>query len=99
MCLEWSAEHHARRPDVRRSATMEQRSEWRTRRVRHAARIASRRMRPRMLTIDAQVHAYQRSHPGRPWVDVLQGPPEVTGDQMVAAMDAVRVDGAILVSP
>jgi predicted TIM-barrel fold metal-dependent hydrolase len=29
----------------------------------------------------------------------LTGPPEVTGDQMVAAMDAVGVDGAILVSP
>jgi predicted TIM-barrel fold metal-dependent hydrolase len=50
-------------------------------------------------TIDAQVHAYERDHPGRPWVDVLRGPPEVTGAQMVAAMDAVGVDGAILVSP
>jgi predicted TIM-barrel fold metal-dependent hydrolase len=29
---------------------------------------------------------------------VLHGPPEVTGDQMVAAMDAVGVDAAILVS-
>src|SRR4051812_28089063 len=52
-----------------------------------------------MPTIDVQVHAYERNHPGRPWVDVLAGPPEVTGDQMVAAMDAVGVDGAILVSP
>jgi predicted TIM-barrel fold metal-dependent hydrolase len=52
-----------------------------------------------MLTLDAQVHAYERDHPGRPWVGVLRGPPEVTGDQMVAAMDAVGVDGAILVSP
>src|SRR5436189_1507099 len=52
-----------------------------------------------MLTIDAQVHAYERNHPGRPWAAVLHGPPEVTGDQMVAAMDAVGVDGAILVSP
>ena len=52
-----------------------------------------------MPTIDAQVHAYERNHPGRPWAAVLQGPPEVTGDQMVAAMDAVGVDGAILVSP
>jgi predicted TIM-barrel fold metal-dependent hydrolase len=51
-----------------------------------------------MLTIDAQVHAYERNHPGRPWHAVLTGPPEVTGDQMVAAMDAVGVDGAILVS-
>lgn len=52
-----------------------------------------------MLTIDAQVHAYERNHPGRPWAGVLQGPPEATGDQMVAAMDAVGVDAAILVSP
>ncbi len=51
-----------------------------------------------MPTIDAQVHAYERDHPGRPWVDTLTGPPEVTGDDMVAAMDAVGVDGAILVS-
>jgi len=52
-----------------------------------------------MVTIDAQVHAYERNHPGRPWAAVLQGPPEVTGDDMVAAMDAVGVDGALLVSP
>jgi L-fuconolactonase len=52
-----------------------------------------------MLTVDAQVHAYERNHPGRPWAAVLHGPPEVTGDDMVAAMDAVGVDGAILVSP
>ncbi len=51
-----------------------------------------------MATIDAQVHAYERNHPGRPWAAVLHGPPEVTGEQMVAAMDAVGVDGAILVS-
>ncbi len=52
-----------------------------------------------MLTIDAQVHAYERDHPGRRWLAVLHGPKEVTGDQMVAAMDAVGVDGALLVSP
>jgi len=52
-----------------------------------------------MLTIDSQVHAYERNHPGRPWVGTLVGPEEVTGDQMVAAMDEVGVDGAILVSP
>ena len=51
-----------------------------------------------MQIIDAQVHAYERNHPGRPWHGVLVGPDEVTGDQMVAAMDAVGVDGAILVS-
>lgn len=52
-----------------------------------------------MPILDAQVHAYERNHPGRPWVGTLYGPAEVTGDQMVAAMDAVGVDGAILVSP
>jgi predicted TIM-barrel fold metal-dependent hydrolase len=52
-----------------------------------------------MPIFDAQVHAYERNHPGRPWVGTLQGPAEVTGDQMVAAMDAVGVDGAVLVSP
>lgn len=51
------------------------------------------------MIIDAQVHAYERDHPGRPWTAHLHGPPEVTGDDMVAAMDAVGVDGAILVSP
>ena len=49
--------------------------------------------------IDAQVHAYERAHPGRPWAGVLPGPPEVTGDGMVAAMDAVGVDAALLISP
>jgi L-fuconolactonase len=52
-----------------------------------------------MLTIDAQVHAYERNHPGRPWAAVLRGPDQVTGHDMVAAMDAVGVDGALLVSP
>ena len=52
-----------------------------------------------MLTIDAQIHAYERNHPGRPWAALLAGPPEVTGDQLVAAMDEAKVDGAILVSP
>ncbi len=52
-----------------------------------------------MPTLDSQVHAYERNHPGRPWAGVLHGPAEVTGNQMVAAMDAVGVDGAVLVSP
>ena len=52
-----------------------------------------------MSIIDAQVHAYERDRPARPWVGTLAGPPEVTGDDMVAAMDAVGVDGAVLVSP
>ena len=52
-----------------------------------------------MLTIDAQVHAYERNHPGRPWLAALHGPAEVTGHDMVAAMESVGVDGALLVSP
>ena len=52
-----------------------------------------------MPILDSQVHAYERDHPGRPWAAVLHGPPEVTGDEMVRAMDAVGVDGAVLVSP
>src|SRR5262252_405246 len=52
-----------------------------------------------MPTIDVQVHAYERNHPGRPWVGTLHGPAEMTGDQMMAAMDEVGVDAAVLVSP
>jgi len=48
--------------------------------------------------IDAQLHAYERNHPGRPWHAVLTGPPEATGDQTVAILDAAGVDGAVLVS-
>ena len=51
-----------------------------------------------MAIIDAQVHAYERDHPARPWTDALAGPDQVSGDDMVAAMDAVGVDGALLVS-
>jgi len=56
-------------------------------------------MASRTLTIDSQVHSYERNTPARPWHDVLVGPDEVTGDEMVAAMDAVGVDGALLISP
>ena len=49
--------------------------------------------------IDSQVHAYERNNPARPWSGFLRGPDEVTGDDMVVAMDAVGVDGALLVSP
>ncbi|MDE0727810.1 MAG: amidohydrolase family protein [Alphaproteobacteria bacterium] len=51
-----------------------------------------------MAIIDAQVHAYERDHSARPWTDALAGPDQVSGDDMVAAMDAVGVDGALLVS-
>src|SRR5262249_30296685 len=66
---------------------------------RAAPDVGPQRESQNMLTIDAQVHAYERNHPGRPWHAELTGPREVTGDQMVAAMDAVGVDSAILGSP
>lgn len=50
-------------------------------------------------TIDCQVHAYEKNSPERPWVGWLQGPEEVTGDDMAKAMDEVGVHGALLVSP
>ena len=50
-------------------------------------------------TIDSQVHSYERNRPERPWNGFLEGPDEVTGDDMVAAMDAVGVNGALLISP
>ena len=53
----------------------------------------------RIPIIDSQVHAYERNRPERPWSGSLTGPDEVTGDDMAAAMDAVGVDGALLVSP
>ncbi len=51
------------------------------------------------LTIDCQVHCYEINSPERPWHGHLEGPEEMTGDDMIAAMDAVGVDGAILISP
>jgi L-fuconolactonase len=53
------------------------------------------------VIVDAQVHAYEADSPARPWVHQLPNlePLELTGDQMVAAMDAAGVDGAIYVSP
>ena len=55
---------------------------------------------PRPPTIiDSQVHAYEANTPKRPWDKVPNWPPHVTGDEMVAAMDKVGVDGAIFVSP
>ncbi len=51
-----------------------------------------------MPIIDAQLHAYERDHPGRPWHAALTGPPEATGDQTVAVLDEAKVDGAILLT-
>jgi L-fuconolactonase len=51
-----------------------------------------------MPIIDSQVHAYEANTPKRPWHSVPNWPPHVTGDEMVAAMDEVGVDGAIFIS-
>ena len=51
-----------------------------------------------MPIIDSQVHAYEANTPKRPWHDVPNWPAHVTGDEMVAAMDKVGVDGAIFIS-
>src|ERR1051326_5716036 len=51
------------------------------------------------LVIDSQVHAYEANTPQRPWFRVPNWPAHVTGDEMVAAMDKVGVDGAIFISP
>src|ERR671939_1354828 len=52
-----------------------------------------------MPLIDSQVHAYEANTPKRPWRTTPNWPEHVTGDEMVAAMDKVGVDGAIFVSP
>ena len=51
-----------------------------------------------MPVIDVQVHPYERDHPARPWAGSAHGLESATGDEMVAAMDRVGVDAAVLVS-
>jgi L-fuconolactonase len=51
-----------------------------------------------MAIIDSQVHVYEADTPKRPWHSVPNWPDHVTGDEMVAAMDKVGVDGAIFIS-
>ncbi|SFF77470.1 L-fuconolactonase [Novosphingobium sp. CF614] len=51
-----------------------------------------------MAVIDSQVHVYEANRPERPWVSTITGPAHVTGDEQVAAMDALGIDGAIIVS-
>ena len=51
-----------------------------------------------MSIINSQVHAYEANTPARPWASVPNWPAHVTGDEMVAAMDKVGVDGAIFIS-
>jgi predicted TIM-barrel fold metal-dependent hydrolase len=52
-----------------------------------------------VIVVDAQVHAYERDHPGRPWAGKLPGPSEVTSDDLVDAMAEAGIDAALVVSP
>jgi predicted TIM-barrel fold metal-dependent hydrolase len=51
-----------------------------------------------MAIIDSQVHSYEANTSKLPWHSVPNWPDHVTGDEMVAAMDRVGVDGAIFIS-
>jgi L-fuconolactonase len=51
-----------------------------------------------MPIIDSQIHAYEANTPKRPWHSVPNWPPHVTGDEMVAEMDKLGIDGAIFIS-
>src|SRR5271163_1959257 len=62
------------------------------------ARLTSHRGASAMTIIDSQVHAYEANTAKRPWHSVPNWPDHVTGDEMVAAMDKVGVDGAIFIS-
>src|ERR1700752_5304333 len=51
-----------------------------------------------MPIIDSQIHAYEANTPKRPWHNVPNWPPSATGDEQVAAMDGLGIDGAIFIS-
>src|SRR5215470_16695009 len=51
-----------------------------------------------MAIIDSQVHAYEANTPKRPWNATPNWPPSATGDETVAAMDKLGIDGAIFIS-
>jgi L-fuconolactonase len=52
------------------------------------------------MIIDSQVHGYAAHSDTHPWVDptMRKFPPEVTGEDLVAAMDSAGIDGSILVA-
>jgi predicted TIM-barrel fold metal-dependent hydrolase len=50
------------------------------------------------MIIDSQIHAYEPNTPKRPWRTVPNWPPSATGDETVAAMDKLGIDGAIFIS-
>ena len=50
------------------------------------------------FTIDSQVHSYERNSSARPWLGFLQGPDEVTGDDItgIIGVDPPQLEGADL---
>lgn len=50
------------------------------------------------MLIDSQIHAYEPNTPKRPWASVPNWPASATGDEQVAAMDKLGIDGAIFIS-
>src|SRR5213078_3687612 len=73
-----------------RSSLCANRSRWRT--------IGRTSRRTTVPVIDVQVHPFDRNHPGRPWASPSHGLDSASGGEMVAAMNSVGVDGAIMVS-
>jgi predicted TIM-barrel fold metal-dependent hydrolase len=51
-----------------------------------------------MMIIDSQVHAYEANTPKRPWQSARNWPASATGDETVALMDKLGIDGAIFIS-
>src|SRR5262245_8241527 len=51
-----------------------------------------------MAIVDSQVHCYEANTPKRPWHSVPNWPPSGTGDETLAPMHKVCVDGAIFIS-
>jgi predicted TIM-barrel fold metal-dependent hydrolase len=50
------------------------------------------------MIIDSQIHAYEANTPKRPWRTVPNWPASATGEEQVAAMDKLGIDGAIFIS-
>ena len=50
------------------------------------------------MIIDSQIHTYEANTPKRPWHSVRNWPQSATGDETVAAMHRLDIDGAIFIS-
>jgi len=50
------------------------------------------------MIIDSQIHAYEANTPARPWHSVPNWPAHATGDELVAELDRLGIDGAFFLS-